>query len=367
MESEYLSETGETEGRVTPIENTSGPFYWLLPELWLAVIGYLGTRDRCSLLLTCKRIHAIGSEPWLWRHTKINKWLIWKDSGLPFLRIGRFQQIRTVDLSETELSPQAAQHLFQELPQHQHLHNLSLSFVNLCDMDASVFSFITNLRSLNVQQTRLTSEQFCRLFAETGKCEKLVTLNVANNDMSQVEPQLFVQGIVGIKRVNLNSTNLSMEQSCLLFLTLAKSTPNVQHLLIRAVDLSTTNPQTLADGVAHLASISLQETHLGTSQANTIFRRLGEGWSGLKSINLSYVDLSQVYTDYLEKALKGLNRISMRWCHLTVGQISCLLQQNTSAISMDLEGNNFQGVALPLVMRYQMRRCLSNYTANNNR
>jgi len=150
----------------------------------------------------------------------------------------------------------------------------------------------------------------------------------------------------------------------LLFLRLQTTTPNLQHLLVRGVNLATTNPKVMADGVSGLVSISLQETGLGTSQTRAIFKRLGSDPSRLRSINLSQVDLSPVYEDYLGRGIVGLRKATLRCCHLTAPQLTRILQQSAN-ISLDLQGNNFQGVPLNLLVRFQMQSCFTKYLENS--
>jgi len=265
-----------------------------------------------------------------------------------------------VDLSESELDTQSATNLLKIIPQLENLKHINLSHTNLSAVCPTVLcSAVPLLESISLQQTRLTNDQVEAVLVNVSTpSSHLVSLNLARTDLSKVPPDILSHGLTTVLRVNISSTQLNPEQTKAFFDIL--STPNniLKHLIVRDVDLSTANLDSLAKGVASLITMNLQETKLGMQQCRSLFTQISSSTS-LISINMSHVTLAEVPADLLARAIQRLDRASLNWTRLTAHQLTKLLDFKNKTVDLQLEGINWDGVPAQLVVKYKMRGCFN--------
>jgi len=331
-----------------------------LPELWTKIFSYLNQTDLCSVLFTCRYLYHVGSDPLVWSSTIISKKRVTSTSSLQFLLWARFSRLNSLDLSESDLGTQSATNLMRIIPELENLKHLNLSHTNLCEVCPTILcSAITYLETISLQQTRLTTNQVEAVLVNLSvspSC-KLKSLNLASTDLSKVPPDLLSHGLTVILRVNISSTHLTPDQVKALFDILSSPANNLEHLIVRNVDLSTANQESLGAGAARLVTLNLQETKLGTQQCRALFTHISSS-SSLLSINLSHVSLADVPADLLVRGIKRLNRVSLNWTRLTAHQLTKLLDNKDKRQAVQLEGVNWEGFPAPLVVRYKMGGCL---------
>jgi len=332
----------------------------LLPEIWTKIFCYLNKTDLCNVLLTSRHLYNVGSDPLIWSSTSISKERVTPTSSLQFLLWPRFSRLSSLDLSESELGTQSATNLLKIIPQLENLKHVNLSHTNLGAVCPSVLcSAVLFLETISLQQTRLTTEQLEAVLVNlsTGTCN-LVSLNLARTDLSKVPPDILSHGLTTVLRVNISSTQLNSEQTKALCDILSSPGNRLKHLIVRDVDLSTANMDSLASGAASLITVNLQETKLGMQQCRALFTGISNSTS-LISINLSHISLAEVPADLLARAIQRLDRASLNWTRLSAHQLTKLLDTKNKKLELQLEGINWDGVPAQLVVKYKMRGCLS--------
>ena len=100
------------------------------------------------------------------------------------------------------------------------LCHVNLSHVNLADVESDTFSvLVKNLETLAVAQCRLKTEHLETLLRtvsaqETKRTEDnskhLVSLNLSNNNMSEVSNDVVSRGVCNIYRVNIGDIDVVM-------------------------------------------------------------------------------------------------------------------------------------------------------------
>eukprot|EP00092_Neocalanus_flemingeri_P015081 GFUD01016292.1.p1 GENE.GFUD01016292.1~~GFUD01016292.1.p1 ORF type:complete len:349 (-),score=110.13 GFUD01016292.1:157-1203(-) len=332
----------------------------LLPEIWNKIFTYLNKTDLCNVLLTCRYLYCVGSDPLIWANTSICKERISPTSSLQFLLWPRFSRLSSLNLSDSELGTQSATNLFKIIPQLLNLKHVNLSHTNLSAVCPTVLcSAVHLLESISLQQTRLTINQVeAVLVTLSTSSNHLVSLNLARTDLSKVPPDILAHGLATVLRVNISSTQLNPDQTRALFDIFSTPNNKLKHLIVREVDLSTANLDSLAKGVASLITVNLQETKLGMQQCNAIFSHISSS-SSLISINLSHVTLAGVPADLLARAIQKLDRAGLNWTQLTAHQLTKLLDIKNKRLVLQLEGVNWDGVPAQLVVKYKMRGCFN--------
>lgn len=332
----------------------------LLPEIWNKIFGYLNKTDLCNVLLTCRHLYNVGSDPLIWSSTSICKERITPTSSLQFLLWPRFSRLSSLDLSESELGTQSATNLLKIIPQLVNLKHVNLSHTNLSAVCPTVLcSVMLLLETISLQQTRLTTSQAEAVLVNLSTSSShLVSLNLARTDLSKVPPDILSHGLTTVLRVNISSTQLNPDQTQAFFDILSTPGNILKHLIVRDVDLSTANLDSLSRGAANLITLNLQDTKLGMQQCRALFTHIANSTS-LISINLSHVSLADVPADLLARAIQRLDRASLNWTKLTAHQLTKLLDTKNKKLELQLEGINWDGVPAQLVVKYKMRGCLS--------
>jgi len=331
-----------------------------LPEIWNKIFTYLNKTDLCSVLLTCRYLYSVGSDPLIWANTSVCKKRISPTSSLQFLLWHRFSRLSSLDLSESDLDTQSATNLLKIIPQLENLKHVNLSNTNSNYVCPHVLCYaVPLLETISLQQTRLTVQQVEAVLVNIPTCNSnLKSLNIASIDLSKVPPDILAPGLTAVLRVNISNTKLNPDQTKALFDQIMTSNNKLKHLILRDVDLSTTNLISLGTGVACLVSANLQETKLGMQQCRALFNHITTSLS-LVSINLSHVNLAEVPADLLAKAIHRLDRASLNWTKLTAHQLTKLLDFKNKKLELQLEGINWDGVPPQLVVRYKMRGCFN--------
>jgi len=338
----------------------------LLPEMWSRIFCYLSQTDICNVLLTCRYLYHVGSDPLIWSNSAICKKRVTPTSSLEFLLWTRFSRLSSLDLSESELGTLSATNLMRIIPELENLKHVNLSHTNLCEVCPAILcSAIPHLETISLQQTRLTTTQVEAVLVNLSSTttSNLKSLNLAHTDLSKVPPTILSHGLTGVLRVNISTTQLTSEQARAVFDILVSPGNNLHHLIVRGVDLSTVNQDSLAAGAAQLVTLNLQETKLGMQQCRALFTTISTSLS-LTSINMSHVSLAEVPADLLVKGIKKLDRASLNWTRLSAHQLTKLLDTKNKKQDLQLEGMNWDGVPAQLAVRYKMRGCLTIFRRN---
>ena len=237
---------------------------------------------------------------------------------------------------------------------------VNLSHTILSDVSPELLSSAVRMvDTISIQQTRLTSIQLEALLLNIGTESSLLTsLNLASNDLSKIIPDILSDSLCKLVRVNISNTMLNPDQSKAIFDKISSPESKLKHLIVRDVDLSTCNMESLANGAASLQSINLQLTKLGQQQCRALFRQLSTSTT-LKSINLSHVCLRDVPADILATTIHRMNRASLNWTGLTAVHLTKLLDTKNKVLDLRLEGINWEGVPAHLVIKYKMKGCMS--------
>jgi len=151
------------------------------------------------------------------------------------------------------------------------LQELNLSGNNLSKVPSPhLAGAIANLRVLHLSTTNLTDDQMEAIFIALKESLRICTLSLRRSQVSHLPPPLFVQGLIRLKQVDLGISLISPSQLVGLFQALSRRKTNLQKLDLTGVNLSQLEPGLLAEGLAGLEEVTLQNCDLTVEQEKEV-------------------------------------------------------------------------------------------------
>ena len=112
-------------------------------------------------------------------------------------------------------------------------------------------SYITWVDILNISSTNLWPEQSQAILTAISEEYKLTNLDISNNDLSVMEPELIASAVSRVDTLNISSTNLRPEQSQAIFTAISEGY-KLTNLDFSYNDLSLLEPELLASAVSRV-------------------------------------------------------------------------------------------------------------------
>ena len=184
---------------------------------------------------------------------------------------------------------------------------------------------VIKLDTFQAKGAFLTAAQISAVFTRLSVVDdqKLKTLNLYKNNLSSVPTQILVAGISEVEEVKL-AIRLTTEQFTGIFTRLSVlEVLKLKTLDLSFNDLSIVPTETLVAGISGLEKVNLAGTRLTTEQLIGIFRGLSvlEDHK-LKTLELNSYDLSSVPTDILVAGIFGLEKMNLAGTWLTTEQLT---------------------------------------------
>ena len=132
------------------------------------------------------------------------------------------------------------------------LTNLDFSYEDLSFYKPGLMaSYITRVDTLNILSANLWPEQSQAILTAISEEYKLTNLDISNNDLSVMEPELIASAVSRVDTLNISSTNLRPEQSQAIFTAISEGY-KLTNLDFSYNDLSLLEPELLASAVSRV-------------------------------------------------------------------------------------------------------------------
>jgi len=244
------------------------------------------------VVLVCRRWREAGEGPRLWSRLRVVVHAGNKNLIPEVLAIRRLQGLRQIEMMAV------SKKLLGAVADHRGLKELKIGGPALASFQHELLTnALCNLERAQLVSCFLTPAQINSIFKTLLSGCSLVSLQLSGNNRSLAEANLLGRGVAKLVDVNLSRTFLTTDQlnAIALEVTRARYT---RCLDLSYNDLSTLLPNLLADLVASLSTVSLEESHLVEAQVNALFttpvKENGEVPPPKKTIGLSFNNLSSV-------------------------------------------------------------------------
>ena len=197
------------------------------------------------------------------------------------------------------------------------------------DITSELLLNSTRLSGLQALAVRAVSE---KLLLAVSLHKSLWRLDIASTNLTSIDPTVLARAICQMEIVDLGRSLFSSAQADAIFRSLAKGS-NVKMISFFNTNLSTVNPQLLAQGITQINQITLWSSRLNTKQSEAIFGAL-ETPGKLRILDLSYNNLSTIKPTLLAAAVNSLVSVDLGRTSLSGDQVNAILSQAMVATSL---------------------------------
>lgn len=194
--------------------------------------------------------------------------------------------------------------------------------------DAIISQAVSRLKIVNLGRASLTRLHAAAVLKEVMTSKTLRDLNLQDVNLSRVDANLLADAVCRLNNVDLSLTKLTPLQ-LLPLLTVVASSPSITSLRLLLVDLSQVKSDLLAKAVVRLRSVTLSK--LTTSQATAIFSKIQDSPSILEDLRLQNTNLSQVPPLLLAGAVARMKKADLTSSKLTTDQVTAILKQSINS------------------------------------
>merc|ERR1719318_1900853 len=179
---------------------------------------------------------------------------------------------------------------------------------------------------LQLKQQKTTS----KIFKAVWQNQALESLDIYQYNIHCIDPEVISSLPVKLKRLVMNDTGLSEEQTQAFFSGIA-SNGTLTDLILVLIDLSGVEPDSMARALAKLRRVSITESDIDCVQVESVLEMIAKK-SNLREFMLTGsedepLDLTEVNPDILALAVNKLERFDLSNAVLTNEQADKLLQQ----------------------------------------
>ena len=233
------------------------------------------------------------------------------------------------------------------------IRRLDLTFNDLSEVDPCVLaSSLRRCESVDVDDEAITTEQIKAIFkglvrsSDIGGCSSfnLKKLDIRNYDLSGLTPDMIGAALVKFEEVNISDTHLTPHHLAAVFQTITTS-PIVRLVRLDCSknDVSSVPGDLLTDAVSRLETVNMSHTRLNQAQLLTLCKRVADNPGSMRTLKLGHTpDLVLVTPHILAGAVCRLEEMSLST--VTVEQLDYLCTAITECSSLRLRS---------LVLSYQ--------------
>ena len=281
----------------------------------------LPPRDLKMVVLVCKCWREIGEDPSLWTRCMVT---LASRGDLEKLDIRRLQQIQVINVRARCFQADELEEMFQTvvtnpplMPRLPKLREISgLANANISNVEPRLLArVVCRLEEVDMRKTNITSEQVRTLFTILCHWSQLKSLNLSVNNLSTVDPAVLSTAVNRLEKLDLNMTKMTSEQVQVLFTTMCQES-QLKKLVISNNNLSTVEPEVLATAVNKLEEVGMWKTHITSEQAQTLFAAIAEG-SSLKKLRIGINNLSSIEPAVLIRAVRRLEEVGLYGTQIT--------------------------------------------------
>ena len=247
------------------------------------------------------------------------------------LLVGAFTKLETLEISNTKLTQQQIVAILTVVSEGRKMTKLDINFNNMSGVDPELLAkTVTKTKILNVADTNLTQQQAEAILTAVSEAKTVMELDIGFNNLSGVDQGLLAKAVTNLKTLNVNRSKLTQRQIVTILTALIKG--NTLHIGMN--DLSRVDPGLLARRVTKLEVLDVQDTELSQHQVFAIIHAV----SVSNKINELYIgenDLSEVDPGLLTKAVTKLVRLDVQNTKLTQQQNEAILNTLNTGSKME--------------------------------
>ena len=128
----------------------------------------------------------------------------------------------------------------------------------------------------------------------------LKILNVSNNILSSLDPELIARSVNKLTKITIDSNKLTYNQITRILSLCAEET-KLKEIIIRETDMADIDSELLGRAVINLEDVGLDGCFLRPEQVNCILKLCTEEETKLKNLDFVNEDLRDVDTDLLDQ------------------------------------------------------------------
>jgi len=297
------------------------------------------------------------------------KELLFEYQGLnnvpPKIFSSALNKLRIVDLSQIDVDHSQCSALIEAISRDTKIDNLDISSNNLSSVDPDILAEAVNkLRKIDISNTNLTSCQIERIFKGINFESKLKDLDIDQNRLFKISPDLLASAANNLERVVLSK--LTTLQTARFFDVMSKystlTNVSIQDLSFlgnpdNALDWEDkaspglnqlgVDEDMIAKAINKLTSMDLSFASFNRNQADKIFEAMAHK-TNLKELFLQQCELLFVNPATLCKAITNLQKVFLHSANLSKSQITSLISQmsvKTSLKDFDLSNSDLSSIA----------------------
>lgn len=354
-------------------------FDLLLPaEVWEKILLHLTVRDLCQVAATSRHLYTMASQPWLWTGVSINRLNIITYGVGDLLSIHRFSKLRDMDLSHMCFTRHQLAEVLTDLVD-SNVEHLNLTGVNLADIDDNLLvRTICGLDKIVMGDNDLSEDQCTSILSSSLNSSTLKEMKLSYTNLTSVPSSLLGTALCRLVSLTMEFTSLSTSQLEAV-LTSSLASTSLEDVSLRGLDLSDVPAQLISDAARRLRRLDLTcqanrgfsylnylgntyHIYITTPQVTSILTAILSS-NSLKDINLSYIDLSQVSTYLLSRAVACLRRVDLSNSDLSSLQVTSVL--NSILASTTLEDVSLEAVSLASIPTEILARAVSRLRSVN--
>ena len=250
------------------------------------------------------------------------------------------------DFRHTNITHQQAAAILTAVSEGSTLTELKIGYNNLSGVDLELLAkVVTNLDTLNLTNTKLTQQQIASVITSASKGSKLKKLNISENDLSGVDPGLLAKAVVNLETLDIGNTKLTQQQAAVIFSGVCEGS-RLNVLNISDNNLSEVEPELLAKTVIKLKKLDIRYTDITKQQASVILTAISEG-RRLTDLNIGFNDLREVCPELMAKAVTNLEILDVTFTDLTQQQATAIIStisNGSKLIELHIFGDDLSGV-----------------------
>ena len=221
-------------------------------------------------------------------------------SGVPAeLLATAVSHLHSVNLESTRLSTDQCTQIMNTSLTSTTLANLNLRWINLSGVLADILAMaVSHLKIVRLTFIQLTTNQSVKVLDIIPSSATLTNLDLWGNNLVGVPAAILAMAVGRLKTVNLESTQLTINQSVKV-LDIIPSSATLNNLDLWGNNLSAVPADILAMVVGRLETVNLSYTQLTTNQCVKVLESIPP--TRLTNLYLYGIDLSGVPADLLAK------------------------------------------------------------------
>lgn len=278
-------------------------------------------------------------------------------------------KLELASLQNTNITNDQAQAIFTALSLNCQLNRLVFAGNDLSSVEPELLTWvITKLEVACLRNANITTDQAQAIFTAIALNCQLTRLYLDNNDLSAVEPELFATAVTKLELASLKNTNITNVQAQAIFTAMSLSC-HLKILQIASNNLSSVDPELFARAITNLemANFNDTNTNIHNDQAHAIFTAISLSCH-LKTLQIAGINLSSVEPELFARAITKLEMANLNTTNITNDQIQALfraLHQNCQLMQLELAGNNLSSVEPELLATVVTKLNMENLNYTN--